>query len=84
MAGIPVAVIAGLGAAGYYKKNGLDLSNMGTDLMESFGFDTMIYPSFPTEKITGIIVLVFITALVSSLLPAWKSLRLDPAEALQK
>lgn len=84
MAGIPVAVIAGLGAAGYYEKHGLDLSNMGTDLMESFGFDTMIYPSFPTEKITGIIVLVFITALVSSLLPAWKSLRLDPAEALQK
>jgi putative ABC transport system permease protein len=84
IAGIPLAILLGVAVSGYYEKHGIDLSNMGTDLMESFGFDTMIYPSFPTEKIMGIVMLVFVTALVSSLLPAWKSLKLNPTEALQK
>jgi ABC-type antimicrobial peptide transport system permease subunit len=84
MAGIPIAIIAGIIVAGYYEKNGLDLTNMGQDLMESFGFDPMIYPSFPTDKLAGIIILVLVTALISSLLPAWKSLKLDPVTALQK
>ena len=84
IAGIPLAILLGVAVSGYYEKHGIDLSNMGTDLMESFGFDTMIYPSFPTEKIMGIVMLVFVTAIVSSLLPAWKSLKLNPTEALQK
>jgi putative ABC transport system permease protein len=82
--GIPVALIAGFLVTGYYQRNGLDLSGMGRDMMQSFGFDPMIYPSFPADKLTGIIILVFLAAVFSSLFPAWKSLQMNPAETLQK
>jgi len=52
--------------------------------MESFGFETMIYPSYPADKMGFIILLVFCTALVSSILPIIKSLRMNPVSALQK
>jgi len=82
--GIPVALIAGFLVTGYYQRNGLDLSGMGRDMMQSFGFDPMIYPSFPADKLPGIIILVFLAAVFSSLFPAWKSLQMNPAETLQK
>ena len=82
--GIPIAIGIGFVIIQHYKKTGLDLSGMGKDLMESFGFDPLIYPSLPNEKISYIVLLVFLTALVSSILPIWKSLKLDPASALQK
>lgn len=82
--GIPLAMGVGLIGVNYYKKNGLDLSGMGKDLMESFGFNPLIYPALPTEKIYFIVLLVFIITLAASILPIWKSLQLDPVTALQK
>ena len=82
--GIPIALIAGVLITGYYQKNGLDLSGMGREMMQNFGFETLIYPSFPLDKMPGIIMLVFLAAILSSLFPAWKSLQLNPAETLQK
>ena len=82
--GIPIALATGTIAIEHYAKKGMDLSGMGKEMMESFGFETMIYPDFPSDKIGFIIVLVFATALVSSIVPILKSLRLDPVSALQK
>ena len=82
--GIPIAILIGRIAANYYEKKGMDLSGMGRDMMESFGFETMIYPSYPSDKMDFIILLVFATALLSSILPIIKSLRMDPVSALQK
>jgi ABC-type antimicrobial peptide transport system permease subunit len=82
--GIPIAIGVGYFIIHHYQTTGLDLSSMGKDLMESFGFDPLIYPSLPKEKIPYITMLVFFTALISSILPIWKSLRLDPSTALQK
>ena len=84
LTGIPIAMVVGKLVIGYYEKHGIDFSGMGQDMMESFGFKTLIYTSFPTEKLPSILLLVFITALISSILPIWKSLKLDPVEALQK
>ena len=82
--GIPIAIGIGYFIIQYFQTNGLDLSGMGKDLMESFGFDPLIYPSLPKEKIPYITMLVFFTAIISSILPIWKSLQLDPSSALQK
>lgn len=82
--GIPIAMLTGRITANHYEKKGMDLSGMGRDMMESFGFETMIYPSYPADKMGFIILLVFCTALVSSILPIIKSLRMDPVSALQK
>lgn len=82
--GIPIALAIGMTAIEHFAKKGMDLSGMGKEMMESFGFETMIYPDFPSDKIGFIIVLVFATAIVSSIVPILKSLRMDPVSALQK
>lgn len=82
--GIPIAISIGYFIIQHYHTSGLDLTGMGKDLMESFGFNPLIYPTLPKEKIPYITTLVFFTALFSSILPIWKSLHLDPSTALQK
>lgn len=84
MAGTPVGLLASYFITGYYQKHGLDLSGMGKDMMASFGFSTLIYPSFPWEKLVAIMTMVIGTALISCLLPAMKALRLQPVEALRR
>lgn len=84
IAGTPVGLSAAYIIIRYYQKNGLDLSGMGKDMMASFGFDTTIYPSFPTEKLIPILIMVVVTALLACLLPALKALRLQPVEALRR
>jgi ABC-type lipoprotein release transport system permease subunit len=82
--GIPIALAIGTTVIDHYATKGMDLSGMGKEMMESFGFETMIYPDFPSDKIGFIILLVLGTALVSSIVPILKSLRMDPVSALQK
>jgi ABC-type lipoprotein release transport system permease subunit len=84
IAGTPIGLLAAYFITNYYQKHGLNLSGMGKDMMASFGFSTMIFPSFPWEKLTAIIIMVVGTALLSSLLPALKALRLQPIEALRR
>ena len=84
IAGTPVGILAGLFATAYYHKHGLDLSGMGKEMMASFGFNTIIYPSFPIEKLLAIMLLVTGTAVLSCLFPAFKALRLQPVQALRR
>jgi putative ABC transport system permease protein len=84
LAGTPVGVFIGWATTAYFNKHGLDLAGMGREMMSSFGFGTMIYPEFPTEKLSGILLIVIGTALISCLFPAIKALKLQPVEALRR
>lgn len=84
LAGTPVGIFIGWGTIVYFNKHGLDLSGMGQEMMNSFGFGTMIYPEFPTDKLTGVLIIVIGTALISCLFPAVKALKLQPVEALRR
>ncbi|MNY04887.1 ABC transporter permease YtrF precursor [compost metagenome] len=84
LAGTPVGIFIGWGTIAYFNKHGLDLSGMGQEMMNSFGFGTMIYPEFPTDKLTGVLLIVIGTALISCLFPAVKALKLQPVEALRR
>lgn len=84
LAGTPIGLLFGWLASSYFNKNGLDLSGMGREMMSSFGFGTMIYPEFPTDKLAGVMLIVIVTAFVSCLFPAIKALRLQPVEALRR
>jgi ABC-type lipoprotein release transport system permease subunit len=84
LAGTPVGILLGWLLTGYYGKHGLDLSGMGKEMMSSFGYNTIIYPEFPTEKFGGVMLIVFCTAIISCLFPAAKALRLQPVEALKR
>lgn len=84
IAGTPVGLTIAYLVISYYQKNGLDLSGMGEDMMASFGFSTMVYPTFPWEKLTSVMLMVIGTAIISCLLPAIKALMLQPVEALRR
>lgn len=84
LAGAPLGLGLAFLITSHYQKNGLDLSGMGEDMMASFGFETMVYPEFPWDKITMVMIMVGITALLACLLPSWKALRMQPVEALKK
>ena len=84
IAGTPLGLSAAYVVTNYYHQHGLDLSNMGKEMMASFGFGSIVYPSFPWERLGGIMLLVIGTALIACLIPAIKALKLQPVEALRR
>ncbi|MBL0358241.1 MAG: FtsX-like permease family protein [Chitinophagaceae bacterium] len=83
LAGTPVGMSVGWLLTDYYNKHGLDLSGMGREMMGSFGFGTTIYPEFPWDKLPGVMLIVFVTAIIACIIPAIKALKLEPVEALR-
>ena len=84
LAGAPLGILIAWLLTNHYAKQGLDLSGMGKEMMSSFGYSTIIYPEFPSDKFVGVLLIVFFTAMLSCLLPARKALRLQPVEALRR
>lgn len=83
-AGTPLGFLTAWFTVNYYNRHGMDLSGMGKELMSSFGYSTLIYPEFPSDKFPGVLLIVCLTALLSSLLPARKALMMEPVEALHR
>lgn len=84
LAGSPIGLITSWGLTFYLHQHGMDWSGMGKEMMSSFGFNTMIYPSFPSEKILSILSFVVGTAILSCIYPALKAMQLQPVDALRK
>ena len=84
LAGLPFGWLLSWGVISYYHNKGMDWSGMGKEMMSSFGFQTTIYPVFPSEQIFPIILIVVATALLSCIIPSVRALRLQPVEALRK
>jgi len=83
IAGTPLGLTVGWFLIDYYSKTGLDLASNGKDLMASFGFSSHLYPVFPSEKLVAIFFIVSMTALLSSIIPVVKILRMKPANAIR-
>lgn len=83
-AGSPVGIISSWLIVSYFNKVGIDFSGRGNEMMKSFGFGSIVYPEFPSDKILNVFLIVFFTALASCLFPAIKALRLQAAEALRR
>lgn len=67
----------------YFVYAGLDLSLFGEG-MNSMGLDTVIYPKAGLEFYIQVGILVFITAIISSIFPARYALKLQPANAVRQ
>lgn len=84
LSGTPVGILVSWLIVAFYNRNGLDIADVGGEAMSSFGFGTMIYPAFPWEKMATEMAIVTGAAMIASLFPALKAIRLRPVEALQK
>ncbi|MFB6318563.1 ABC transporter permease [Saccharicrinis sp. FJH54] len=81
-----VGAIAGmiLGAVVIYitGRTGINLSSVGEG-MEAMGWAAVIYPGIEWHFFFGITLMVILTAILSSVMPARKALKLKPADALR-
>lgn len=66
----------------YFNKAGIDLSSVAEG-MESVGYAAVTYPMLEPYRYFQITVLVIITGVLASVYPAFKALKLHPAEAIR-
>jgi len=63
-------------------KKGLSVASM-KEGFEGMGFSVDIYPSIGADLLILVTVLIIITGILSSIYPALKALKMDPADALR-
>lgn len=63
-------------------RTGIDLSVVASGLA-ALGMDRVIHPLLPGSSYPGVVALVAFTAVVASLYPGWKAVRLDPVAAMR-
>lgn len=67
----------------FFEENGLNMEMFGEGLAE-FGYDAIVYPVMYGDAYVGITALVIMTAILSAFYPAYKALKLQPAEAVRE
>ncbi|HAA12587.1 MAG TPA: ABC transporter permease, partial [Cytophagales bacterium] len=80
--GAPFGILIGTGLITYLGRVGIDFSAQA-DALEQFGFDAIFYPSLNPEDMITVAVAIMITALVGSIFPARRAVKLKPVEALR-
>ena len=77
-----VGMILGAFFSMYFGKVGIDISSY-SEAMESFGIDSVMYPSLSMDVFIGVTFLVILTGILSAIYPAKRALKLNPSEALR-
>lgn len=65
-----------------FKVYGIDLSAFASGLSD-IGFSSIVYPFIETNVYFQIVIMVIITGILSSIIPARKALKLNPSEAIR-
>ncbi len=77
-----VGIIIGYFVTIYFGRVGMDLSMWGEGL-EAIGFAAIIYPEVDFQTLIVISVMVILTGIISALYPAYKALKLNPADSIR-
>lgn len=83
MVGTPVGLFLSWLTISYYNSTGINLAAFAEGL-NAYGLSTVIYPTLPPIYYLNITLLIALAALLSAIYPAWKTLQLNPVEAIQK
>lgn len=83
LTGAGIGMVFGAIMIEIFRTRGIDLSAFAQKGMEAWGFNAVIYTSLSWTYYLLVAVLVIITGLASSAYPAWKALKLNPADALR-
>ncbi len=84
LVGAPLGILIGAIMIHFYKDQGLDLSRYAAEGFSEFGMSAVIYPDVYPGMYVELAIAVFVTALLASIYPALKAIRLRPVEALRK
>ena len=77
---IPFGLLITYITVDYFSVSGIDLSVVGSGL-ENFGVGTILYLKLPTEYYITLSLLVILISSISSIFPAIRALKINPAEA---
>ena len=83
MVGTPVGLFLSWLTISYYNSAGINLAAFAEG-MNAYGLSTVIYPTLPPVYYLNITLLIALAALLSAMYPAWKTLQLNPVEAIRK
>ena len=64
-------------------KTGVDMTKSWGQGIEAIGYDPVVYPEIGLQYYIGITVMVIVVAILSSIYPALKAIKLNPAEAVR-
>lgn len=82
LTGGAIGILLGIAAIEYSSIHGLDLGLWGEGL-NALGYDSVIFPYLDITMTANIIALVILTGILSSIYPARKALKQNPADALR-
>jgi len=82
MTGAVTGMVAGWGITKALGKTGIHFSGWGEGF-EAMGFAARVYPVITLDFFVFTTLLVIVTAIISSIWPARKALKLNPVEALR-
>ncbi|SMO51873.1 ABC transporter permease [Fodinibius sediminis] len=83
MVGTPVGLFLSWLTISYFGHAGIDLGAFSEGL-NAYGLGAVVYPGLPPGYYFNITLLIACAALLSALYPAWKTLQLNPVEAIRK
>jgi putative ABC transport system permease protein len=78
----PIGIFLSFILISYFGDHGIDLSVVG-DGLEEFGIGTRIYTKLSIDNYLNISILTIVVTFLSSLIPARRALKLNPAEAVR-
>ncbi|MBK9014913.1 MAG: FtsX-like permease family protein [Saprospiraceae bacterium] len=82
--GVPVGLLLAWATVEWLSKKGIDFSVFANDMMSEFGFSAILYPELPWNSVLQVVIIVICAALLASIYPAMKTVRLKPVEAIKQ
>jgi len=82
LAAAPIGLLLSWGTISYFGAYGINLMNV-EDAMYQFGYDPMVYTKLDASIYGMITLMIMIAASISSIYPARKALKYNPAEAVR-
>lgn len=76
-------ILIGSLVSAYYNEKGIDLSGLYKEGLSAIGYDAVVFPELFSEMIIIITILVILTGMIASVYPAFKALKLNPADAIR-
>jgi putative ABC transport system permease protein len=79
-----LGLISSYGLVEYLHRRGVNLAGYGGEGLEAYGFAAIVYPEVEPVFYFKIALLVVVFAIIAAVYPAWKAIRLVPAEAVRQ